>query len=246
MQGCHGDVLSQPIVAQIFVRITAEFIHLFRAPHEGEAHPQARQAVKFRERPTENHIRISAYESCDIAYVVRHKRSVSLIYQNNRISRRKLPQSIQFVGRQSVSGRIIGRSHEHHFRLMLLNAAAQRLEVVSETIFLFVDGILQRAPVDLVRDRLIIPPRILRNEHRVTPRRFGQKEVHSLLQNVFGPITQDDLRFVHTIIFSERNRENAFLPFIVKSRVEAQFVDVEVFKSFDYFRRRLEVKLISI
>ena len=220
-QGSHGDVLSQPIVAQIFVSITAEFIHLFRAPHEGEAHPQARQTVKFRERPTENHVRISAYESCDIAYIVRHERSVSLIYQNNRISRRHLPQAFQFVRRQSVSGRIIGRSHEHYFRAVLLNAALQRLEVVSEAVLLLIHRVLQRISVDLICDRLIIPPRILRNEHHVSPRRFGQEEMYSLLQNIFGPIAQDDLRLVDTIIFRQRNGENAFFPFIVKSRIEA-------------------------
>ena len=173
-----------------------------------------------------------------------------------------------FLRREAIARRIIGRSQQQHTRTDTTGVFNDFIYIVGEGVVLLVQGIHLERAVALAGHAVVVPPRVFGNQNflvvaldfvfsrRVAAMRASfttlaapflhQVVVDGIFENVFATIGQKHLLLGHAINFAQAHGYNALLALIVDARIETQRLGVEIADGLDHLFAGFKVEFVSI
>ena len=160
-----GNIFRNTVVTQINIAELGKFFHAFA--HEGETHTQSGQSIELRKRTRNDDVGIFVHQLAHISNVFVDIRSISFIYIYHHVVGNLGQQAVQFIGRQTISCRIVGRCQQQDTGLYLCQGTLQVFKIILKRVAFFIQAIEMSLSVYLGSHRLIIPPWKLRNQNAI-------------------------------------------------------------------------------
>ena len=124
------------------------------------------------------------------------KTKISLVDNNHRIST-FLQKKLHIVWRKGISRGIVGRRQQYYPGLYASNERDDFIHLITETRPVGMHRILYDLTADFACNRLIVPPRVLRNHHRLVA---GKIAMDNLFQHILTPVTKKNTGFRKIIL----------------------------------------------